>query len=326
MAKLDVGDLSVAPGTMAKGRLGSFRLEHGAEVGIPLMVANGAREGPVLWLSAAMHGQELSGIGVIWDLFANHLDAAALRGAVIAVPMLNPFSFSGGTYFTPQDGFNLSHAFPGDPQGGLTDRLADLISQAGIRHADVVVDLHCNPETAMMFSYAFDPDVDDTGRESYRLARAFGLTTVDRPVRPLGGPMGMLDHAHHLGKPSFLVEFKPYYSIDPLARRVGLRGVQNVMKTLGLISGETVPQDEVLVLEGRLGITHATANGGGLVVPGAELGEPVRRSQVVGRVVDAYGDLVEEIISPVDGYMLAWPFLNQSVYTGDLVAMYAHPH
>ncbi len=325
MRTIEVGDLAVHPGVLGKGRLGTFHYENGAAVHIPLMVLNGAAEGPVLWLSAGMHGQELSGIGVIWELLRDRLEATTLRGAVVAVPLMNPFSFIGGTYYTPQDGLNLHAAFPGDAEGSLTERLANLIYEGGLRKCDVAIDLHCNPQNAMMFTYAFDPDDGGVGAQGYRLARAFGLTAVDVPPKPSSVSADLQDAAYHLGIPSFLLELTPYYSIDPLAVSVGVRGVLNVMKALGMIEGEIEPQSDVLVIRGRLGITHATSNRGGFVVPGRPIGDPVKKGQVVGHVVDHYGDLVEDLVSPVDGWLLTWPFLNQSVFSGDLVAMYVYP-
>lgn len=324
MKALKVGNLEVSPGALKKGSLGTFYREDGVAVHIPLIVINGAEDGPTLWLSAGMHGQELSGVGVIWELVNERIEPSNLRGAVIAVPFMNPFSFTGGTYFTPQDGLNLHSFFPGDPEGSLTERLANLVYEEGVKKADVVIDLHCNPENAMMFTYAFDPDDEGVGKRGYELARIFGLTTVDDAPKPPGVSADIQDAAYHLGVPSFLVELTPYYSISPQAVAVGVRGVLNVMKTLKMIEGEVEPQDEVLVIEGRLGITFGTSSRGGLVIPETSLGEAVSKGQIVGRVVDFFGDTVEEIESPVDGWMLTWPYLNQSVFSGDLVSMYVY--
>jgi predicted deacylase len=86
MSQIKVGDLVVVPGTSAKGKLGSFYREDGSEAPIPLMVVNGAKDGPTLWLSAVMHGQELTGMAVIWELVKKHLDPKTFQGAVVAVP------------------------------------------------------------------------------------------------------------------------------------------------------------------------------------------------------------------------------------------------
>jgi hypothetical protein len=325
MNTMKVGNLEVSPSTIEKGRLGTFYREDGAAVHIPLIVVNGVEDGPVLWLSAGMHGQELSGVGVIWELVNERIEPAKLHGGLIVVPFMNPFSFTGGTYFTPQDGLNLHNFFPGDPEGSLTERLANLVYEEGVKKADVVIDLHCNPENAMMFTYAFDPDDEGVGKQGYELARIFGLTTVDDAPKPSGVSADIQDAAYHLGKPSFLVELTPYYSISPQAVAVGVRGVLNVMKTLKMIEGEIEPQSEVSVIEGRLGITFGSSSRGGFVIPETSLGEPVQKGQIVGRVVDFFGDPLEEIVSPVDGWLLTWPYLNQSVFSGDLVAMYVYP-
>jgi predicted deacylase len=323
MEAFKMGNIAAGPATLERGILGSVYLLNGAPVNIPLMILRGRTEGPVLWLSAGMHGQELVGTGIIWELIRQRLDPATLRGTIAAVPLMNPLSFAGGTYFTPQDGFNLSSAFPGDGEGGLTARMARLIFEEGLQKVDYVIDLHCNPEGSMMFTYAHEPTYDQVAARGYELARAFGLTTVDRPPKPTHIPgRGMLDVCHELGKPGILVEFVPYYSINRAAVAVGVRGMLNVLKTLKMIDGEVEPQKDVLVIPGRLGILHATASKGGIVLPRVAEGVEVKKGQTVADVVDFYYEPVEEIVSPVDGWLVAWPFLNQSVGTGDLVAMY----
>ncbi len=133
MAVFSMGSVTAKAGTVAKGKLGSFYLSDGTQVDIPLIVVNGAKPGPVLWLSAAMHGQELSGIGVLWELVEKHLDPTLLRGTAVVAPLLNPFSFNGGTYYNPLDGYNINRVFPGDPHGLTTARLASLVLEEGIK-------------------------------------------------------------------------------------------------------------------------------------------------------------------------------------------------
>jgi predicted deacylase len=324
MPNMEIGDLVVPPGTAAKGKLGVFYREDGSEVPIPLMVLHGGTEGPILWLSAVMHGQELTGMAVIWELVKKQLDPESLKGTVIAVPLLNPFSFTGGTYFTPQDGLNLHSCFPGDSTGSLSERMAYLIYEEGIKKADIVIDLHCNPEPSTMWTFAFDPDDGEVGAESYRLAKAMGLTTLDKKATPDGDGVDLVEAAYQLGKASFFVEFTPYYNFTQKTVDVGVRGILNVMRTLGMIEGEIEPQSDIIVIEGRLGFKDITSTRGGIIQRLCDPGEPVANGQVIGHIVDVYGDPVEEIVSPVDGWLLAWPVLNQSVFSGDWLAMFVH--
>ena len=324
MRAFSVGDVTVQPGSTARGKLGSIYLSDGTAVDIPLIVVNGAQAGPALWVSAAMHGQELSGIGVIWELVKNRIDPAKLRGTVVAAPLLNPLSFNGGTYFTPQDGYNINRVFPGDPKGLTTQRLASLVLEEGIRKVDYLIDFHANPEPAMYFSIIKDAQDRAVWEKSREMAEAFGITIVEMVSKYEAHRTGtMTDTAMQMGKPSMTVELVPWRRVSPLAVRVGVKGVLNVMKKLGMVDGEIEPQDEIQVVGGRLTRTEVTANRGGLVQEYKDAGDPVRKGEVIGHIVDAYGEPLEEIVSPVDGWLLAFPLLgNQAVFTGDLLAFF----
>ena len=89
-SKLTVGDVTVAPGEMAFGRLVPGRMAWSQELSVPLIVVNGAGDGPRLWLSAVVHGPEATGTEVIRRVLREALDPKKLRGSIIAVPIANP--------------------------------------------------------------------------------------------------------------------------------------------------------------------------------------------------------------------------------------------
>lgn len=324
MKAFSIGNITAQPGTVAKGKLGSLYLSEGTEVNIPLVVVHGVSAGPVLWLSAAMHGQELSGIEVLWDIASKKIDPKTLKGTVVAAPLLNPFSFNGGTYFNPLDGYNINRVFPGDARGLTTARLAHLVLEEGIKKVDYLIDFHANPEPAMMFTIVKESQDQTMWEKSRAMAEAFGITTVEMVLKFEAHRTGtMTDTAISLGKPSIVIELIPWRRISPVAVRVGVRGVLNVMKSLGMIGGATEKQTETLVIGGRLTRTEITATRGGLVREYKTSGDPVKKGEVIGHIVDVYGDPVEDVVSPVDGWLLAFPLLgNQAVNTGDILAFF----
>ncbi len=322
-----IGDVVAAPGSRAKGKLGTLYLSNGSAVDIPVMVVNGAKDGPVLWVSAAMHGQEMSGIGVVWELLRNAVDPASLKGTLVGAPLVNPLSFNGGTYFTPLDGYNINRVFPGDPRGLTTARLADMVVQQGVKKADFLIDFHANPEPAMSFAIIKESKDREVWDASRAMADVFGLTTVEMILKFEAHRMGTLtDTAIELRKPSITIELVPWRRISPVAVHIGVRGVLNVMKHLKMVSGTVEAQTETLVIGGRMTRTEATANRGGLLVGLKQPGEKVVKGEAVARIVDHFGDTVEDIVSPVDGWLLALPWLdNQAANTGDFVAFFLFP-
>ena len=328
MNELTFGELSLREGEITKGKLGTFYLSDGSAVGIPSIGIQGREPGPVLWLGAAMHGQEISGIPVIWEIIKERVDAENLRGSVVGAPLINPFSFNGGTYFTPEDGYNINRVFPGDTNSLLTHRLANLIFEEGIKKSDYIIDFHCNMASAMCFTIIDEPaGFPITIYDRYKkMAQAFGITIIEAKLKNEAHRTGLMSvEAELLGKPVITIELVPWRRIDPLAVEVGVRGTLNVMKSLGMIDGPIEPQQGIQIIDGSLSRTELMADRGGIVMEYVDVGDRIKKDQKIGQIVDHYGDAVEDIVSPVDGWLLAWPMIhNQAAGTGEMVAFIAY--
>ena len=326
MADFEIGNVRVAPGEVGRGVLWEHWLPDSTRVPIPLMVVNGAHDGPTLWLSAAMHGPEISGIEVIRRLVREVLDPKTLRGRVVAAPILNPLAYQAHVMNTPPDGYNLNRVFPGGPTL-LSQRLAQAIFERGVKRCDYILDFHANPQPALMFSIVKHAE-GRVGAESAALGQAFGLTVINMVLSNEPHRTGtMTDAAMRLGKPSLTLELVAWRRLEEPALRAGVRGTLNVMKHLSMLDGKPEPQaDDVLVLPGRLTRTELTAEKGGLALTLKQIGDPVKQGEPVMRLVDPYGDEVDVLRSPVDGWLMAYPFINsQCLATGDIAAFFAFP-
>jgi predicted deacylase len=322
MESFQIGDISISKGERVNGKLGTFYLSDGTAVDIPLMAVRGEQDGPILWISAAMHGQEMSGIPVIWKIIKEYLNTKKLRGTVVGAPLLNPFSFNGRTYYTPEDGYNVNRVFPGNPNGLLTHRLANLVFEEGVKKCDYLIDLHCNVATSMYFSIIKGSEGEKAFKQSRMMAEAFGITTVEMILEHEAHRTGtMTDEAGKIGKPAIVIELTPWRSINQEAVNVGIRGVFNVMKALKMIDGEIEPQEGIHVINGKLSRTELNATRGGIVNTLVNVGEPIKKGQVIGQILNGWGDSVEDIVSSMDGWLLAWPMINnQAAGTGEHVA------
>jgi len=328
MSDLTFGDMQLKPGEVCRGALGSFYLADGSRVNIPVIALQGLNPGPILWLDAAMHGQEMSGIPVIWEVIKEHLDPRDLRGTVVGIPIINPFSFNGRKYYTPEDGYNINRVFPGDPNGLLTHRLANLVFEEGIKKSDYIIDFHCNMASAMCFTIIDEPTgIPAPVYDQYAsMAQAFGITIIEAKLEHESHRTGLMSvEAELLGKPVITLELVPWRRIDPLAVEVGVRGTLNVMKSLGMIDGEIEAQEGIQVIPGSLSRLELFAERGGIVMEYVGVGDQIKKNQMIGQIVDHYGDPVEDIISPVEGWLLAWPMIhNQAAGTGKMVAFIAY--
>ncbi len=322
-----VGDVVAEPGQTRFGGITCAYLPDGAPVRLPLIVVNGAMDGPVLMLSGAMHGLELIGPEVIRQVTREVVRPADLRGAIIAAPILNPLAFWSRGMTTPQDQLNLEYVFPGGPDQSLSRRLADLILKELVARADYQVDIHSNMVPSIPFTILHAVADEAVGAESRRMAEAVGFTLVDETEKmPAPDPGWMLDWTLAAGKPAVVVELIDSRRINPIAARAGVRAVLNIMKQLGMLEGKIEPQVELPVLKGLFSRATVTANRGGLVHLCKEAGDPVAKGEVLAIVYDAYGDVAEEVRSPVDGFILTYPLREtQAAGTGTDVAFLAFP-
>ncbi len=123
---LRVSDRSAsAPGYAREVELPITRLVTGAEITLPVRVVHGREDGPTVWVTAAIHGDEVVGIEVIRRVVAR-LNPKAFRGTLVAVPIVNVFGFTSGDRYLP-DRRDLNRSFPGSARGSLASRIAHLV-------------------------------------------------------------------------------------------------------------------------------------------------------------------------------------------------------
>jgi predicted deacylase len=281
------------------------------------MVANGVEDGPTLVVSGATHGNEIAGTGAIIECM-RMLDPRQLRGAVIAIPAANPLALDQGAYATPQDRRNMaSRVYWGaNPRGTMTERLGALLSPIYAR-ADYYIDLHGNPEPAAPMSMLFlscsrDAEVR---AKTIKLGDAFGVTPVDMSD-PTAHPawVGSVNQypvpvAMENGIPALMVELVSAHTVTD-ARR-GCKGLMNVMKVLKMIDGAKEEQQPA-ALPGRYRYWGSlAANAAGLAWPRVAPGKLVAKGEPVIEITDLWGDVLETLTSPAEGFL--WS-INGALY------------
>ena len=135
-----IGELLVPPGRSATGELPISRLVTGTQISLPIQIVHGRKPGRTVWLSAAVHGDEIGGVEIIRRV-TKSLNARVMSGTVIAVPIVNVHGFLQGDRYLP-DRRDLNRAFPGSPNGSLAARIANLFMTEIVTRCDVGIDLH----------------------------------------------------------------------------------------------------------------------------------------------------------------------------------------
>ncbi|MFC2030514.1 succinylglutamate desuccinylase/aspartoacylase family protein [Chloroflexota bacterium] len=322
MATFEISGISAAPGELKFGKMRAGQMRDGSIVTVPLMVMQGAHEGPKLWMDAAIHGDEISSIEVIRRIMREEVKPEDLSGTIVAAPVVNPFAFQAGSAGTPQQGgtsnADLHAIFPGNPTGTINDRLAHRVFNEGILKCDYYINFHGNFYPAVEFiplTVCEDKEVLDA---SIAWAEAIGM-----PLSAVRGATGWpVYNAQKAGKPALVVELLAQGYMDQRSIDIGVLATLNALRHLKMVPGEVEPLPGLMVPPGRYGRGFVTSNSGGLVHFQKGAGDWLETGEVIAIIRDVYGDIVEEVKAPMQGYIRTILFgpHNEAVHEGSVIA------
>ncbi len=262
---------------------------------MPVHVVHGRREGPVLFVSAAVHGDELNGIEIIRRVLLRR-NLQRLRGTLIAVPIVNVLGVLHMSRYLP-DRRDLNRNFPGSNQGSLAARQASIFMREIVSKATHGIDLH----TAAIHRSNLPQiraDLDDP--EVMALAEAFGAPVMMSSDLREGS---LREQASAKGIKTLLYEAGEALRFDEVCIRAGERGVINVMRKLGMLPAVRgrKPRKQPVVARSSLWVR---APASGIVRMNLALGAHVKKGQVLGRIADPFGESQNEMQSPVSGVII----------------------
>ncbi|WP_445158284.1 N(2)-acetyl-L-2,4-diaminobutanoate deacetylase DoeB [Halomonas sp. E14] len=287
------------------------------------VVKNGA--GPTALLTGGNHGDEYEGITSLLKL-ANTLRAEEVSGRVIIVPMMNMPAAMAGRRTSPMDGGNLNRSFPGDPDGTVTEKIADYFTRELVPLADVVLDLHSGGRTLDIIPFGASHVLDDPEQQRQALegAKAFGA--------PYAMMMFELDAAalfdtavESQGKVFVATELGGGGTSTPESLALTERGVRNFLIHFGLIEGEVeMPAEPQVYLDMPDASCYVQSEHTGLLELTLALGDRVAKGQVIARVYDLTrsGAAPVEYRAGRDGILAARRF-PALVNMGDTIAVIA---
>ncbi len=292
------------PGTRARVGWRSGATFIGDSMDVPITVVHGAKPGPVLCLTGAIHGDELNGVEVIRRVLGA-LDETELVGTVIGVPIVNLAGFSRGSRYLP-DRRDLNRFFPGNPSGSNASRIAHDFFTHVARRCDALVDFHTGS-----FDRANLPQVRGDLRlaDVVDLTRGFGATSVlHTPAAP-----GMLRRAAtDAGIPAVTFELGAPVRLEPVEIEHGVTAIETLMNNLGMTQRvRQWREPQPIFYESR----WVRAMRPGMLFSDVKLGDRVRQGQRLGRVINPLNDEASELVAPVRGRILGMA-LNQVVLPG----------
>ena len=261
---------------------------------IPVHIVHGKDEGPVLFLSGAIHGDEVNGIEIIRRVLKSPA-MARLKGTLIAVPIVNVHGFISHSRYLP-DRRDLNRSFPGSAKGSLSARLAHLFLEEVVSKADYGVDLHTATQHRTNWPQ-IRADLDQS--EADRLAQAFGAPVVlNADLRP----GSLRAAAQDLGIPVLVYEAGQALAFDEASIRIGVRGIIRLMHQIGMLRGRAARPPAAPVFSASS--FWVRADEGGIVRPFVKLGAWVDQGQVLGVVSDPLGQTDLEVRAPEKGLII----------------------
>lgn len=301
------------PGRKRLIELPIARLPTGTWESVNVQVVNGTRPGPTVWVSGAIHGDELNGVAIARRL-VRLLDPRKLSGTVLVVPVVNVFGFVAQSRYLP-DRRDLNRSFPGSRRGSMASRLAHLFMREVVEKCQVGIDLH-TAAAERINAAQIRANLDDP--ETRRLAAAFGTPyVIHAKVRD-----GSLRQAATDRDARVLVyEAGERQRFDHQAISMGLDGTLRVLQTLEM--------GDWGVEHGRSPIeSHKTswvrATRSGIADIDVELGQIVEKGEKIGVLGDVIGGRPTRVLAPITGHVIART-LNPLVSQGDALVHLAVP-
>ena len=266
---------------------------EGVSVETPVLVAHGAESGPVLCLTAAVHGDELNGIEIVRRVL-HDLEPAALSGTVVGVPIVNIQAFQRGSRYLP-DRRDLNRHFPGSPDGSAASRIAHSLFSNIVRHCSALVDLHTGSFERINLPQ-LRADLSDAGVAA--VARSFGATVV---VNSQPRPGTLRSAATRAGIPTVTFEAGGPDELEVDQIEHGVRGIEALLQTLGMVADARPWNAREATY---VGSSWVRADRGGILLSDVELGSEVEKGDLLGRLIDPVTNKSSAIRAPSPGRII----------------------
>lgn len=302
---LVLGDQTVAPGTRQTVNLPVSVFSDHTPVTLSVQAIHGRRDGPTVFVSAGIHGDEVIGVEIVRRLLrAPNLDN--LRGTLLVVPIVNTFGFLNHSRYLP-DRRDLNRSFPGSASGSLAARLAHLFLHEVVARCDLGIDLH---SAAVHRTNLPQIRVSPKNPNTMKLARDFGAPVIMRSAVRDGSLRG---EAKRLGIDVLLYEAGEGLRFDEIAVRAGVAGILRVLRSMDMLPAKGIEKPTAKpVISSASSWVRAPA--GGLLRMFKAEGDVVSAGDVLAAVSDPFGETETEITAPQDGIIVGravMPVVNE---------------
>jgi len=301
--------IELVRGKRSETRLRVLELADATWLELPVIVLRGAKPGPVFYLGAAFHGDEVNGVDIA-TRFAGEVNLAQLRGTLIVVPAQNPLAlqaqhryFVGHFLKSPLDQSPADPwvSFPGDADGNIAAQIAHTLFDRLMRHARYLIDIHTPTTGGRYAPFAFlpPPDIGAAAEAAEAMAKIFGadfiLSTREGLYVSEQSPHVVLARR---GATAIGIELGEGGRLERAVSEQGLKGLRNVLRSVGMLPGVIESLGDGRVIRAM----HVVrARRGGLVERRVELKDEVREGDILAMITNIFGEQTEVIRAPISG-------------------------
>ncbi|TLP37712.1 succinylglutamate desuccinylase/aspartoacylase family protein [Arcobacter arenosus] len=258
-------------------------------------VIRGRRSGPTVFVSAAIHGDEINGIEIIRRLKKLNI-LKRLRGTLILVPVVNVYGLVTLSRYLP-DRRDLNRSFPGNESGSLAGRIARIFFKEIVLNSDLGIDLHTG---AIHRSNLPQVRTDIKNEFTYDLAKAFEAPVVLHSALRDGS---LRSQAMEKGKPILLYEAGEALRFDETSIRIGVKGIVNVLRKMEMLAQSSKKSKiRIPVIAKKSTWTRATQSG--LLRSVKSLGDTVEKGEIIAYINEPLEDEGDTVIAPFDGIII----------------------
>jgi len=295
MSKITIAGQDIYPGERRKLSMKIAKLYDFTDMRMPVAVIRGQQDGPTMFVSAAIHGDEINGVDIIRRLLKRKI-MREIRGTLIAIPIVNVFGFNDKSRYLP-DRRDLNRSFPGEKHGSLASQIAYIFRTEIVEQCTHGIDLHTG---AIHRSNLPQIRADLTMPENLVLSKVFGAPVILNAGARDGSLREMVQ-----GKriPMLLYEAGTALRFDTKAAKVGADGIVEVMRAIGMlpqVETPTAPKAPYIAKSSH----WVRSPHGGIFLARKRLGELVSKGDTLGLITNPFGDQETSILSPYEGIVI----------------------
>ena len=297
-----MSDFKIAGQNIRKGErkivnLQVAKLYDFTEMSIPVEVIRGKKDGPTLFITAAIHGDEINGVEIIKRLLSSNA-IKSLKGTLIAVPIVNVFGFNTKSRYLP-DRRDLNRCFPGNKEGSLASQLANCLIEEVISKSNYGIDLHTaaiHRNNLVQIRAALDNE------EIKTLAKSFGAPVVINSDIRDGS---LRQAANEMNIPTLLFEGGEALRFNETVINSGKRGIISFMRQIGMLNNNKINNPGKMIKTFFADSSWwIRAPHSGTLTTKKKLGEFVKKDSILGVISDPFGQHKFEVKTKNEGIII----------------------